>query len=388
MEPRRLCHVLDQSRVILCAGCGGVGKTTIAASLALAGARKGRRVLCLTIDPARRLANALGLERMDTEAKEVEPARLTAAGVRVEGRLTVMMLDPKRTFDDLIVRHASSAAMRDRILQNRVYAHLSSRLAGTQEYMAMEKLLALVHDPGYDLIVLDTPPTSNALDFLDAPGRLISTLDSPMARWITDTFAAPRKSRFDVVARGAALALRGVARLTGAGFIEQVAGFLAELNGLFGGFKRRAEAVSAALRRDDFAYVLVTSPEPASIREVLYFAERLAEHGLRRDVFIVNRVHQAPGATPTVSEVDAALARLGGPADHAAGASCPTLAERIARAAIEEDALARRDRENLRVLDELALGPGELCPIRVLVPAFPADVHDIAALAGIADRIC
>ncbi len=373
--------------MVLCVGCGGVGKTTISASLALAAARKGQRVLCLTIDPARRLAGALGLERMDTEAREVDPAVFAAAGIEVAGTLTLMMLDAKRTFDDLVARHAPSAEVRDRILANRIYAHLSSRLAGTQEYMAMEKLLAVARDPRYDLIVLDTPPTSHALEFFDAPERLIATLDSPMARWLEGAVAAPRRFRFGVVAQGAALALRGVARLTGGGFIEQVAGFLVELDGLFGGFKRRAEEVSRAFRGDDFAYVLVTSPEPASLREVIFFAEWLAEHGLRRDAIVVNRVHAPPEVVPTAAAVVAALPTAGLSAT-ASAPGAPPLAERVVRAAREEAALAERDRENLRVLDALALGPGEPPPVRVSIPALPTDVHDVAVLAAIAEQIC
>ncbi len=373
--------------MILCVGCGGVGKTTIAASLALAAARQGRRVLCLTIDPARRLAGALGLERMETEAREVDPAVFAAAGIEVKGTLTLMMLDPKRTFDELVARHAPSAEVRDRILANRIYTHLSSRLAGTQEYMAMEKLLAVARDPRYDLVVLDTPPTSHALEFFDAPERLIATLDSPMARWLEGAFRAPRRFRFGVVAQGAALTLRGVARLTGGGFIEQVAGFLAELDGLFGGFKRRAEEVSRAFRSDGFVYVLVTSPEPASLREVRFFAERLAEHGLRRDAIVVNRVHSPPETVPDAAAVAAALPAAGLSVAPAAPGATP-LSERVVRAAREEAALAARDRENLRALDALPVRPGEAPPLRVSIPALPTDVHDVALLAAIAERIC
>ena len=170
--------LIDERHVVLCVGCGGVGKTTVAAALALAGARRGKRVLCLTIDPARRLANSLGLDRMTGEAQRVEPALFQRAGLEVQGSLTVMMLDTKRTFDELVTRHASTPAARDKILENRLYQYVSTSLAGTQEYMAMEKLLSVKQDDHYDLIVLDTPPTSNALDFLDAPERITEAIDS------------------------------------------------------------------------------------------------------------------------------------------------------------------------------------------------------------------
>lgn len=380
----RLYPLLEGRRVIVCVGCGGVGKTTVAASLALAAARRGRRVLCLTIDPARRLANALGLARMESEAQRIAPEVFASAGLQVTGELTVMMLDPKRTFDDLVARHAPDPAVRDRILGNQVYGHLSSRLAGTQEYMAVEKLLAVVEDPAYDLVVLDTPPTSNALDFLDAPERLIAVLDSPMARWIAQAFGSRRRFRLDLVAQSAALALRGLARLTGSGFLEQMGEFLREFNALFGGFRGRAEAVSRALRRDDFAYVLVTSPEPESLREVLFFADRLAQHGLRRDAIVINRVHLAPGALPEAADVEAAMRRhdFSVELDGSSG-----LAARVVRATLEEAALARRDFDSFRVLDGLVLGPDEPPPQRVLVPALAADVHDVAGLAWVADRL-
>jgi len=157
--------------VVVCVGSGGVGKTTTAASLALWAAMNGRRVLCLTIDPARRLATSLGLKEMTTEEREVDAAVLTSRGLPMKGRLAAMMLDGKQTFDDLVRRTASSPDRAQRILDNRLYQYISGSLAGTQEYMAMEKLHAVRSDPRYDLIVLDTPPTSNALDFLDAPGR-------------------------------------------------------------------------------------------------------------------------------------------------------------------------------------------------------------------------
>jgi len=184
---------LSSRRVILCVGSGGVGKTTTTAALGLAAAALGKRALCLTIDPAHRLAESLGLSQMMTEAQRIDPARLEQAGVVVRGSLTVMMLDTKSTFDELIARHASSPEVRDRILQNKLYRHISTSLAGTQEYMAMEKLHALKKDPRWDLIVVDTPPTSNALDFLDAPDRMIDALDSAVLRWLSGAFQTSGK---------------------------------------------------------------------------------------------------------------------------------------------------------------------------------------------------
>src|SRR5580692_4436670 len=215
-------------RVLVAVGAGGVGKTTVAAALGMAAARRGRRVLCLTIDPARRLGEALGLEAMSSEEQVVDPARFVDPSRPITGSLTAMMLDTKRTFDALVRKYSSSPEQARRLLDNKLYRYVSTSLAGTQEYMAMEKLIELQRDPRYDLIVLDTPPTANALDFLDAPERLIEALDSAAMRWLVDTFQKSGRFSFNLVARGVALVLRGIGRLTGKGFLEHLAEFVAE----------------------------------------------------------------------------------------------------------------------------------------------------------------
>lgn len=373
--------LIDQRRVVLCVGCGGVGKTTVAAAVALAGARRGKRVLCLTIDPARRLANSLGLDRMTGEAQLVAPEVFQAAGLPVSGSLTVMMLDTKRTFDELVTRHASTSEARDRILHNRLYQYVSTSLAGTQEYMAMEKLLTVKQDPRYDLIVLDTPPTSNALDFLDAPERITQAIDSAAMRWFIQAFETSGKFSLNLVAKSVALVLKGIGKLTGGGFLEQMAEFITELNDLFGGFKSRAAEVSEAFRSPEFAYVLVTSPAPMAIREVLFFAERLQEQGMARDAFVVNRVHRAPRSVATQAQAQAALERHG-IVLRADGAA------RLVRAVDEEQQLADLDRSHLDRLETgRSTNPDGSTPVRVLIPALPSDVHDISTLAGISQLL-
>jgi anion-transporting ArsA/GET3 family ATPase len=382
MAAATLLPLIDGRHVILCVGSGGVGKTTVTAALGLAAAQRGKRVLCLTIDPARRLANSLGLHEMTSDEQEVDPALFRAAGVTVSGSMTVMMLDTKRTFDDLVVRNASSPEARDRILNNRLYQYVSTSLAGTQEYMAMEKLLAVKRDASYDLIVLDTPPTSNALDFLDAPERLMEALDSAAMRWFIQAFSTSGKFSLNLVAKSVAVVLRGIGRLTGGGFLEQMAEFINELNDLFGGFKERAAEVAKAFRGDDFAYVLVTTAEPVAIRESLFFADRLIEQGMRRDAFVVNRVHRPPRARPGPEEIEQAVARhqlvlaQGGP-------------ERLARALRDEIEHAELDAKHLVELTP-ALEPDVRGrrPARVEIPALPSDVHDLGTLAGIAALLC
>ncbi|HEY4120849.1 MAG TPA: ArsA-related P-loop ATPase, partial [Byssovorax sp.] len=202
MTAPSLSHLLDSRRVVLCVGCGGVGKTTTTAALGVAAARRGKRVLCLTIDPARRLSQSLGLVEMKTDAQRVDPALFARAGAPVTGSMTVMMLDTKSTFDGLIRALAPTPEKRDHILNNVLYKYISTSLAGTQEYMAMEKLFAVKDDPSYDLVLLDTPPTANALDFLDAPERLIAAFDSAATKWFVDAFESSGTFSLNILAKG------------------------------------------------------------------------------------------------------------------------------------------------------------------------------------------
>jgi len=372
--------LLDTRRVILCVGCGGVGKTTTTAALGLAAARRGKRVLCLTIDPARRLSQSLGLEQMTTEAQRVSPEVFADAGIDVTGSMTVMMLDTKSTFDSLIASLAPSPDKRDHILNNVLYKYISTSLAGTQEYMAMEKLYAVKGDPSYDIILLDTPPTQNALDFLDAPERLIGALDSAATRWFVQAFQSSGKLSLNILAKSTAAILRGIGKLTGGGFLEQIASFIVEINEIFGGWRERATQVSSALRATDIAYVLVTTPDPLAVREVLYFAERLRELEMRRDAFVVNRVHPNYGAMPTVGDVERAVSMRGLPLAEGAPA-------RLVRAAEDESRPGKQDMLHLMglesALDDEAAGGS----LQVHVPAFPYDIYDIQRLSRVADLL-
>lgn len=246
----------------------------------------------------------------------------------------------------------------------------------------MEKLLAVKRDTSYDLIVLDTPPTSNALDFLDAPERLVGALDSAAMRWFLQAFSTTGKFSFNLVAKSVAVVLRGIGRLTGGGFLEQVAEFVNDLNDLFGGFKERAREVAAAFRGDDFAYVIVTTPAPMAVRESLYFADRLMEQGMRRDAFVVNRVHRKPRAQPSLDEIRASLER------HAIALG-EDGAERLAQALSDETEHAELDATHLAELGR-ALAPDAYgrTPVRIEIPALPSDVHDLGTLAGVAALLC
>jgi anion-transporting ArsA/GET3 family ATPase len=285
------------------------------------------------------------------------------------------MLDTKRTFDDLVLRHASSPEVRDRILQNRIYSYVSTSLAGTQSYMAMEKVLLVRQDPRFDRIVLDTPPTSNALDFLDAPERLIEAIDSAAMRWLVQTFEKSGRFSLNFVARGVALVLRGIGRLTGKGFLEHLAEFVVELNELFGGFRERAAVVAKAFRAPDLAYVLVTSAAPAAIDEVSYFAARLREQGMHPDAVVVNRLQPNPPPAP-LAEVISAARELGLELSEQAIAG-------VQRAAEDDRARARFEAEQLQLLDSLL---GAEPPAILHVPVLSADVHDVRSLSLVSAR--
>jgi anion-transporting ArsA/GET3 family ATPase len=368
-----LSTLVDTRRVLVTVGAGGVGKTTTAAALSVAAARRGKRVLCLTIDPAKRLAESLGISEMTTEAVTVDGARFAAAGVPISGSLTAMMLDTKRTFDELVLRYSSSKEKAEQLLSNKLYTYVSTSLAGTQEYMAMEKLVAVKDDPRYDLVVLDTPPTANALDFLDAPERLMEALDSATMKWFVDAFQSSGKFSLNLIAKGAASVLRGIGKITGGGFLEAMAEFIAELNDLFGGFKERAQRVERSLRSDDVAFVLVTSPAPPAIKEALYFAERLEEASMPRGALVVNRFHVPPpfaGGVVTTAEVARAAAARGLAIEPG----------RLLHAHADAAKMAALDHANVRALEARTNGMPT-----VKVAELETDVHDIALLARLAD---
>jgi anion-transporting ArsA/GET3 family ATPase len=374
-----LADVLGSHRVVVTVGSGGVGKTTTAAAMAVHAAMEGRTVLCLTIDPARRLANSLGLDEMRTSEQEVPGALFERNGLECKGALSAMMLDTKRTFDELVEKYASDEAARDRILNNQIYQYVASSLAGTQEYMAMEKLHEVRKDPKWDLIVLDTPPTSSALDFLTAPERLIDAIDSPAMRWFMQVFEGAGKEAFGLVGRGATVLLKGIGKITGLGFLEQVAGFVSGINELFGGFKERAEQVSSALRSPEVAFVLVTSPDPMAIGEARYFSDTLQASGMNREAIIVNQVHaiiDPPDLTP--EEQVQALREVLPPSIDASD-----LQPRLREALETEHQWAIADRAEVDQLDE-QVGEDTLI---VEVPAFDQDVHDLAALAKVASYL-
>jgi anion-transporting ArsA/GET3 family ATPase len=287
-EPRvesPLTPLLDTQRLLVCVGSGGVGKTTTAAALGIAGATRGRDTAVLTIDPARRLRDALGITTLDGE-----PHRVPLGRRAPDGSLEAMVLDTKRTFDDLIQRYAPTEAAAERVLTNRIYASVSTALAGSQEYMAMERLHALAGSGRYDLLVVDTPPTQHALDFLEAPERLTALLTSRAAAILQNPSLILAREGSRLAQAALTAVLRGLERFTGFELLRDVAEFVGGLEDFSAGFQERAEAVARFLREPATSFVLVTMPEPARIAETLAFHRELSRAGLPFAGFVVNRV--------------------------------------------------------------------------------------------------
>jgi anion-transporting ArsA/GET3 family ATPase len=291
-----LAGLARSARIVVCCGSGGVGKTSTAAAVALWAAQSGRRTCVLTIDPARRLAQALGLDLLSNAPRPVRAKGLPARG---PGSLDAMMLDMRRTFDEVIERYARDPEQADRILANRFYQRLSSTLAGTQEYMAMEKLYELHESQRYDLLVVDTPPTRSALDFLDAPDNLNELLDARAFRLLI----APAQRIGRGYLRGLNLATTAmtkmVRRVTGSELLAEVGEFFAAFEGMYDGFKERAGLVYDQLKHPSTAFVVVATPDGPALREAAYFAGRLAADRMPLGALVVNRIHQA-GPVPQV----------------------------------------------------------------------------------------
>jgi anion-transporting ArsA/GET3 family ATPase len=355
-----IAELLAGKRVCICGGPGGVGKTTTSAAIALGMAAQGAKVAVVTIDPAKRLANALGLEELGNEPRRVDPSRLSGVG-EVKGELWAMMLDPKRTFDELIERVAPSLERAEEIKRNRVYSELSTAVSGSQEFTAIAKLYDLDRAGGFDLLVLDTPPSRNALDFLDAPGRLTAFLEGRAMK----TFIKPTGLGMRVLGRGASPLLGVVRRITGIDLLADLSTFFGLLGGMTDDFSVRAVAVEQMLRAETTSFVVVTSAQNDAIDETIWFGQTLESSGLPFAGAIVNRVHHDLLGDREPEDVSAAL-EPGLGAERAA---------RVAENLHDYHVLARRDERNVaRLTAEIGTRP------LLLVPHLDDDVHDVEGL--------
>ena len=359
-------EILQGKDVCICAGSGGVGKTTTSAAIAVGMAASGLKVCVLTIDPAKRLADSLGLPELGNEERRVDPALFSEAGVETDGgELWAMMLDAKATFDELVRRHAPDEETRDRILSNRIYQQLSAALAGSQEYMAMEKLFELHAENRYDLLVLDTPPTRSALDFLDAPRRLMQFIEGRALQ----VFMRPTGFGMRVFGRGTSMMFSILRRVTGVEVLEDLSEFFQAFSGMVGGFRERAKRVSELLAQPETCFLVVCGPQGEPITEAVYFHRKLVEANLPFGGVIVNKVHYGS----ELPDRDEALAeRL------TSELGSEGLAERVLRNLDDYRGLAERDQRNI---DRLTAEMRARSVIQV--PYLDEDVHDLSGLLRI-----
>jgi len=344
--------LIARKQVVICAGSGGVGKTTVSAAIAAGVAAQGKKAAVLTIDPAKRLANSLGLPELGNEERRVD--------IHADGELWAMMLDAKRTFDDIVDTYSPDEETRRAVLDNPIYRQLSDAVAGSQEYMAMEKLHELHQEGNYDLLVLDTPPTRNALDFLDAPRRLARFIDSRSLSF----FRASGRAGLGIMGRGTGALFSAMRKATGLDLLRDLAEFFHSFGHMTEGLRERAERVDALLCDSRTTFLLVTSPRSAAIAEAGHFHRKLQSEGLPFGGVIVNRMREPVGAKPS-AKLAAELAEM----------TDEKLAAAVSRNLEEHRLLAERDAVNVERLRE-RLGHKPI----LTVPELSGDVHDLAGL--------
>lgn len=372
-----LRELIDGRKLLICVGSGGVGKTTTSAAIALRAAREGRRVLVLTIDPAKRLANSLGLQRFGNEVTRIELEEGASQG----GELWAMMLDQRRTFDDLIKRLTPDEQTRQRILENRVYRTIADNVAGSQDYMATEKLYDVVNSGKYDLVVLDTPPVKNALDFLEAPGRLARFTDERIMKWFLTPY--DEKRVFGKLLVGtSAVVFRLLAYIFGREFLGELSQFFILFRDLYEGFNKRHEAVVAMFHSDRTAFLVVCAPNEPSIEVATYFLDELRARRMHNPAVIVNQRHETLGEDLEPEE------HLGARCEAMAEAYAPNtgrqLLARLGAAHRRLRELSERETEFIAVLHRHMVPSQDTWT----VPRFAGEVHDLRALDRVGDHLC
>jgi anion-transporting ArsA/GET3 family ATPase len=375
-QSEALQRILAEARLVVAVGSGGVGKTTTSAAMAIAAARLGRRCAVLTIDPARRLAQALGIEKMGNEPRPL-PLELTGPGT-----VDAMMLETAAAFDDLIARLVPDLERRARLLDNRLYQVIARQLGGTHEYMAVERLYALTREHDYDLVVLDTPPSVNALDFLDAPKRLEHFFSERVQRFFIKRESEKKGFIARLRDRAGDIALTLLSKAFGEPFVEEVQDFATAFQGLFGAFRERGVMVNQLLKDPATAFVVVTAPDPVRVTEAMEFAFALDRLDIAPRAFIVNRVHQS--GTDAIARLEPA--ELKAAIDDAAlglsDADAEALADGLERAQRIRASLARRDGEGL-----LAMAKAAGKELLVVVPELDTEVGDRSAVEHVLEAL-
>ena len=353
-------------RVVVCVGTGGVGKTTVSAAIALAAAASGRRTLVMTIDPARRLASALGLTDLGNRPYEIPQSAFAPYGVSLKAPLWALIPDVKSTFDELVARYAANDAQRRAILGNVIYREFASHLAGSLEFAAVEQLHALHSSGKYDLIVLDTPPSQSVVEFLTAPARVVTFLEQDTVRWILKPYVLAGRVSLRLVNLGSALISRSLRHLAGAETLSAIAEFLLAFHGMFDGFRERAQRVGALLASDDLAFTLVGTARGPGLEAMTRFHSALTAAGFAVRAVVLNRMHVAPYPAAAAASVPERLAAAIADSDDATAAL----------SALAEEALLARDDATTR--GALAREMGDV-PI-IELPELPSDAHDIGSL--------
>lgn len=384
----QIASAIAERRLIVVCGSGGVGKTTTSAALACAAAQLGRKVLVLTIDPARRLASSLGLEELDNEPRRVSPALFREQGLTLKGKgeLWAMMLDTKRTFDDVIRRYAPRPELAEQILGNLIYQQISDALAGTQEYMAMEQLYELTRDDKYDLIVVDTPPTQHALDFLDSPDRMMNVLDSGVVKLVWGNARKAGKSYMDWLRRSTKLISSLFERITGGELFGDMAEFFQSFDELYDGIRGRSKEVKSLLQSDQTLFFLVTSPVPSAMQEAQYFLGKISSYGVSLGGIIVNRVHRLADGTVPASD---ALPEARSIVKCLASSHAKLADDKQLKVVVDELIVAWQHYAKLAQQDQHQIGQlsaGRKTQI-TQVPYFDADIHDLQGLAQLSDYL-
>ena len=380
-EMRALVH---DRNLVICVGSGGVGKTTTAASIGIQAAMDGRRVVVVTIDPAKRLANSLGLEALGNEEKEIPASKFAEFGAECRGSLHAMMLDTQKTFDELISRVSPDDASRDRVLSNNIYKHISDTLSASHDYMASEKLYDLHHCGKYDLVVLDTPPMKNAIDFLEASGKLTRFLDDTIISWFLKPHDGGKRRGMSLLQAPGAIVYKLLGSVFGNDFLDEIAEFFVATKDLLAGFRERAEAVSQLLRNDrKTRFVVVCTPRSTSMEEARYFHRQLVERRMPGGLFIVNQVGR-------YGEIERGpRGRYLGDADRSwlktrleASASSQELAAFVEKLESHFDRAVALASDDRRAIEGLRSFAGRNCTVAE-VPQLPDEVYDFDGLLAI-----